>query len=179
MSDVAAVRGDRLVLECMSPEGRTRGKQLLHEIAGTWLSHRLDSSSDVADMLADAQRKVLIEETLAQLARAAFGGLVTSADAARAWRISPPAAAARLSRLAKSGWLARVRRGVYLIAPLEDVGTETTIEDPWILAHRVFLLATSEDGAPRNTGNSQSSSIPRSLLSPRPTFASAMSLSSA
>jgi predicted transcriptional regulator of viral defense system len=49
-------------------------------------------------------------------------------------------AAARLARFVAGGWVTRVRRGLYLLLPLEAASaTATTIEDPWILAE--VLLA--------------------------------------
>jgi predicted transcriptional regulator of viral defense system len=44
-----------------------------------------------------------------------------------------------LSRLERSGWLKRVRRGLYLVLPIESAsGEATTVEDPWILAQALF-----------------------------------------
>jgi predicted transcriptional regulator of viral defense system len=47
--------------------------------------------------------------------------------------------AAKLASLVDRGWLRRVRRGVYLVVPLEaEPGSATTAADPWILAQEVF-----------------------------------------
>lgn len=74
--------------------------------------------------------------TLSLLARSAKGGLISAEEATRVLGVSGRSAAARLARLAASGWITRVRRGLYLILPLEAAGaTATTVEDPWVLAH--------------------------------------------
>lgn len=79
------------------------------------------------------------KETLRLLARSARGGVVSVADAAVTLGIPGRAAANRLSRLADRGWLKRLRRGLYLVLPLE-AGTNQplAVEDPWILASRIF-----------------------------------------
>jgi predicted transcriptional regulator of viral defense system len=75
----------------------------------------------------------------ALLARQARGGLVSPADAQRVWNTSPTVTAARLSRYQRRGWLRRVRRGLYLVLPLEaDPRGAVTVEDPWLLAKELF-----------------------------------------
>jgi len=37
-----------------------------------------------------------------------------------------------------SGWIARVKQGLYIPLPVETASTHPVIEDPWIIAHRVF-----------------------------------------
>jgi predicted transcriptional regulator of viral defense system len=74
-------------------------------------------------------------ETLSLLARGAKAGLISADEAARVLGVSGRVAVARLGRLAASGWVARVRRGLYLLLPLEASSAATTaIEDPWVLA---------------------------------------------
>lgn len=76
---------------------------------------------------------------LAELARASTGGLLTVAGAAKALGVSPHDAAVKLGRLERSGWLARARRGLYLVLPLETrPGTAPVAEDPWVLANALF-----------------------------------------
>ncbi|MDE3157085.1 MAG: type IV toxin-antitoxin system AbiEi family antitoxin domain-containing protein [Acidobacteriota bacterium] len=76
---------------------------------------------------------------IAALAKASRTGLITVEAAAGVLGISPPAASARLARLVRSGWAARVRRGLYLILPLEaQPGQKVTSEDPWVLARELF-----------------------------------------
>jgi predicted transcriptional regulator of viral defense system len=77
---------------------------------------------------------------LSVLARSASGGLVSTSGAAKALGVSTRVAAARLARLVAAGWVARVRRGLFLVLPLEaSSAAATTVEDPWLLA--VALLA--------------------------------------
>ena len=69
----------------------------------------------------------------------ARGGLVSLSDAQRTWQVSANAAAARLARYHRRGWLRRVRRGLYLVLPLEaDPRGAVTVEDPWLLARELF-----------------------------------------
>ena len=73
------------------------------------------------------------------LARAARGGLVSVARAAEALGLPRRATTLRLTRLARAGWLRRVRRGLYLLLPLEARSERAaTVEDPWILAGELF-----------------------------------------
>lgn len=53
--------------------------------------------------------------------------------------VSGRVAGARLARLVAAGWVTRVRRGLYLVLPLEAASaTATTVEDPWVLAEVVL-----------------------------------------
>jgi len=81
-----------------------------------------------------------IDRTLiAKLARSSKSGVITSADASKALGFDARKTATKLGSLAKRGWLHRVRRGVYLIVPLEaEPGKPATAADPWILAQEVF-----------------------------------------
>jgi predicted ABC-type ATPase/predicted transcriptional regulator of viral defense system len=76
---------------------------------------------------------------LATLARASKTGLISVTDAAKALDTSESAAAIRLARLTRRGWLRRARRGLYLVVPLEaEPGQHATAEDPWVLAQQLF-----------------------------------------
>ncbi len=76
---------------------------------------------------------------IAALSRASKGGLITVEAASAALRLPDAVASARLSRLARSGWAQRVRRGLYLMLPVEaDPGKPTTSDDPWVLARELF-----------------------------------------
>jgi predicted transcriptional regulator of viral defense system len=76
---------------------------------------------------------------IAKLARASRSGLISSADASKVLNVNAKTTAAKLASLAERGWLRRVRRGVYLIVPLEtEPGKAATVADPWILAQEVF-----------------------------------------
>lgn len=80
------------------------------------------------------------ERTLiAKLARSSKSGVITSADASQALGFDARNTAAKLGSLTKRGWLHRVRRGVYLVVPLEaEPGKPATAADPWVLAQEVF-----------------------------------------
>lgn len=78
------------------------------------------------------------KERLRRLARGARGGLVTTARAATLLRQSPAEASATLARLVRQGWLVRVRRGLYLVLPLEAGRDGGAVEDPWVLARELF-----------------------------------------
>jgi len=47
-------------------------------------------------------------------------------------------AAKMLARWAKNGWMARVRRGLYVPVPLESRTTDIALEDSWLVADRLF-----------------------------------------
>ena len=77
--------------------------------------------------------------SLAKLARAARAGVITVERAAEALSVSRRTAALKASGFARRGWLLRLRRGTYLVLPLEvEPGRPTTVEDPWVLASVVF-----------------------------------------
>ncbi len=76
---------------------------------------------------------------IASLVKASKTGLISVPDAAKALGASRAAAALRLAKLARRGWLQRARRGLYLVLPLEtEPGHRSTVEDPWVLAREVF-----------------------------------------
>lgn len=76
---------------------------------------------------------------IAKLARSSKSGVITSDNASRALGFDAKKTAAKLCSLAERGWLRRVRRGVYLIVPLEtEPGKAATVADPWVLAQEVF-----------------------------------------
>jgi len=79
------------------------------------------------------------KEALSRLARVSRAGLISVATAAAALKLPRATAPIRLAALARRGWLRRVRRGLYLVLPLEAGGaTSTTVEDPWVLADELF-----------------------------------------
>ena len=76
---------------------------------------------------------------IAELARAAVGGLLTVPSAARALGVSGHEAAVRLGRLTRAGWLARAKRGLYLVLPVEaKPGNPGVADDAWVLAANLF-----------------------------------------
>lgn len=73
------------------------------------------------------------------LARSARGGLIAFDRAAQELDLPARKAAATLGGLIRRGWLKRIRRGLYLVLPLEaDARTSGIVEDPWLLAIELF-----------------------------------------
>ncbi|MGH8543198.1 MAG: type IV toxin-antitoxin system AbiEi family antitoxin domain-containing protein [Gammaproteobacteria bacterium] len=65
-------------------------------------------------------------------------GTVSPEQAARVLKLQPGKAAKLLSRWASQGWLARVRRGLYVPVPLESQTADVALEDSWLVAERLF-----------------------------------------
>jgi len=68
-------------------------------------------------------------------------GLVDVEEAASLLGLDRLRAAKLLARLAAQGWARRLRRGLYLLIPLEATSPEDWSEDAWIVAARVFRPA--------------------------------------
>ncbi|MGH8707192.1 MAG: type IV toxin-antitoxin system AbiEi family antitoxin domain-containing protein [Burkholderiales bacterium] len=69
--------------------------------------------------------------------RQARGG-ISPADASRALNVKQTEAARLLSQWSSRGWLARVRRGLYVPVPLESSTADLPLEDAWAVAARLF-----------------------------------------
>ena len=65
-------------------------------------------------------------------------GTISVKDAAGILGIAGTDAAKMLSRWAKKGWMSRVRRGLYVSIPLESRTADVPLEDPWLVADRLF-----------------------------------------
>src|SRR3989337_4611916 len=65
-------------------------------------------------------------------------GTISVTDAAGILKVTATDAAKMLSRWAKKGWLSRVRRGLYVRVPLESRTPDIPLEDPWMIADRLF-----------------------------------------
>lgn len=65
-------------------------------------------------------------------------GTISVSEAAGILEVSPNDAAKMLARWAKKGWVSRVRRGLYVLVPLEARFADVPLEDPWIIAERLF-----------------------------------------
>lgn len=52
--------------------------------------------------------------------------------------VSSQEAGRLLSRWNKQGWVKRIKQGVYIPIPVDDLTGNATIEDPWVLADRLF-----------------------------------------
>jgi predicted transcriptional regulator of viral defense system len=90
----------------------------------------------MVELAEDSSRR---KSDIAALSRASVGSLITTVAASRVLGLSARMTSDRLSRLARGGWLTRVRRGLYFIVPLDArSGATTTVEDPWILGTILF-----------------------------------------
>ena len=77
--------------------------------------------------------------TLRELARNSRGGVLALEVASEVLGVPSRSASATLSGLARRGWLKRLRRGLYLVLPLEaEAGTSGVVDDPWLLAMVLF-----------------------------------------
>lgn len=65
-------------------------------------------------------------------------GTITVRDAAETLAVPPSDAAKMLARWASKGWLSRVRRGLYVSVPMESFISDVPLEDPWIIAERLY-----------------------------------------
>lgn len=65
-------------------------------------------------------------------------GTISVKDAASILKVTSTDAAKMLSRWAKKGWLSRIRRGLYVRVALESRTADIPLEDPWIVANRLF-----------------------------------------
>ena len=74
---------------------------------------------------------------LEELHRRAHGAFDV-ADVARILGIDHNEAGQLLVYLARRGWLSRVRRGLYVAVPLDARRSGEWIEDPWVVAERLF-----------------------------------------
>lgn len=63
---------------------------------------------------------------------------ITPTDVSDALRVDPDAAAKRLSRWAREGWVRRVRRGMYIGVPVDAVNPAAWSEDALIVATKVW-----------------------------------------
>jgi len=65
-------------------------------------------------------------------------GTIAVAQAAESLALSPKIAAKTLAAWARQGWVSRVRRGLYVPVPLETRSGDVALEEPWIVAERLF-----------------------------------------
>lgn len=65
-------------------------------------------------------------------------GTVSVGEAGKILGISSTEAAKMLARWAKKGWFSRVQRGLYVPIPLESQTAEVALEDPWLVAERLY-----------------------------------------
>ena len=65
-------------------------------------------------------------------------GTISVGEAARILNVTSTDAAKMLSRWAKKGWMSRIRQGLYVPVPLESRTADLPLEDPWLIAGRLF-----------------------------------------
>lgn len=65
-------------------------------------------------------------------------GTISVGEAAEILKVSPTDSAKMLARWSKTGWVSRVHRGIYVPVPLESPTADVPLEDPWIIAERLF-----------------------------------------
>ena len=65
-------------------------------------------------------------------------GTISVGEAAKILQMSRKDAAKYLSRWTAKGWFSRVKRGVYIAVPLESATANIALEDPWIIAEKLY-----------------------------------------
>lgn len=65
-------------------------------------------------------------------------GTVTPSEVADILRVPPNKAARLLGAWARSGWMSRVRRGLYVPVPLEAASATGPLDDPWLVASALY-----------------------------------------
>lgn len=65
-------------------------------------------------------------------------GTITNEQAARIMDLVQADASKLLARWCKKGWLSRVARGLYVPVPLEAERSDLPLEDPWLVAVRLY-----------------------------------------
>jgi len=79
----------------------------------------------------------LDRKRLAVVLRASKGAITVN-QAASALNVTRTDAAKMLSRWCKKGWLSRVKSGLYVQIPLESLSTDVALEDPWVIAEKLY-----------------------------------------
>ena len=65
-------------------------------------------------------------------------GTISVREAAGILKVSSVDASKMLSRWCRKGWLSRLRQGFYIPVPLESRTADIALEDPWIIAERLY-----------------------------------------
>ncbi len=76
-------------------------------------------------------------ELLAKIVRQSKS-TITVEEAAAVLKLSRKPVAKLMARWAEQGWLFRIRRGLYAPVPIQAKSAEAVIDDPWIIANRIF-----------------------------------------
>ena len=69
------------------------------------------------------------------------GDIIRTDDAVRLLNLDRTTASKTLARWTSQGWLRRVAPGVYVPVPLDSLGSEHVLDDPWILVPALFSPA--------------------------------------
>ena len=93
---------------------------------------RFESSMETLTGLGKVDR-----ERIASIIRGTKG-TISVTEAAEILGVSPTDAAKMLARWSKKGWFSRVKRGLYIPVPLESQTTDVPLEDPWLIAERLY-----------------------------------------
>ena len=65
-------------------------------------------------------------------------GTISIGEAVEILGVSSTDAAKMLSRWSRKGWFSRVKRGLYIPVPLESRTADVPLEDPWLIAERLY-----------------------------------------
>jgi predicted transcriptional regulator of viral defense system len=76
-------------------------------------------------------------EQLARVLRNARDA-ITIDQASASLGLSRKEASRKLALWARQGWLTKIRRGLYIPVPLESRTSDIALEDPWIIAEKLF-----------------------------------------
>jgi len=93
---------------------------------------RLESTMETLTGLGKVDR-----ERIASIIRGTKG-TISVTEAAEILEVAPTYAAKMLARWAKKGWFSRVKRGLYIPVPLESRTADVSLEDPWLIAERIY-----------------------------------------
>lgn len=93
---------------------------------------RLESTMETLTGLGKVDR-----ERIASIIRGTKG-TISVTEAAEILGVAPTYAAKMLARWAKKGWFSRVKRGLYIPVPLESRTADVSLEDPWLIAERLY-----------------------------------------
>lgn len=103
-------------------------------LSGRSTLHHVEVAAHSGPGAGISQRNRTYLEELHRGAHGAFG----VAEAARILGLPQDEAGQLLGYLARRGWLSRVRRGLYVAVPLDARQSGEWVEDPWVVADRLF-----------------------------------------
>lgn len=80
----------------------------------------------------------LSRHRLSEVLRQARGGCITVKRVVESLNVSPSQARAFLASWAASGWLYRVRQGIYMPVDITATSSDQSLLDPWVIATELF-----------------------------------------